>query len=479
MNYVEYTFYYGAFPFLLSLLAPLRCRERKTAWLWSATLGLTVLTAVGSPLVHLARWIPGMTYFTLHRVMSHVPFLGSWLAAMTFDSIADREGQPMHWPSLIVVVVAVSFGTVTLLHACRLEAGPHWAAIGWELIRRGSVVVLGVAALIITTARRRTGLILAVLVSFVDLFWWGSSFNPVSSLELLYPRNDVTRWLKQDASLYRVLPLQRGRRIFGENVLSVFHIGTPDGYLSLTLRRHKELMYAIDPYYDVAPCFQGPHINTVVSQDFHPAHSLLNAKYVLSSTPLENPRLLHRATLEGVHVYENREALPRAYVVHRARLPTGEDDWWDLLTSSDWEYGDEVLLSEALEHQQAAMLDRTGDCDACQVAIERYGTNQVRLRAKLERAGLLILADPFCRGWRASVDGQPTRIVRVNHAQRAIFLAPGEHTVAFRFVPQTVLLGVVIAFASCAIGGTVVVIASRHSSGPECNEHDRSGRLRQ
>jgi uncharacterized membrane protein YfhO len=459
MNYVEYTLYFGVSPFLLSMLAPLLNRKNKTAWLWSVILVLTVLVAVGSPLAHLAKWIPGMAYFSLHRMMSHIPFVGSWLAALGLDAISNQSQDSPYVPWLLTGILGLIAATGIVLYACRLEVRSHWDGIVPELLRQGGILGLGLLGLVVTQRWRRTGLSFILLIVAIDLFSWGRTFNPVSSLDLLYPENAVTNWLKRDDALYRVLPLRHEERIFGENVLSVFHIGTPDGYLALTLRYHKELMYTIDPYFDVeAGRFQGPHINLIVAQDFSPLHSLLNVKYVLSSIPLEAPGLHHVTTLHKVQIYENTDVLPRAYVAHQVHV-LSRDETLDRLSAPEWDFRREILLSEPLTPEQRDVLRGTATADDSRVFITEYTPNRVQLTAEMEQAGFLVLADPFCLGWQATVDGQPRKIIRANHALRGIFVGAGEHSVEFTFYPTSVVIGAVITIGSCALALVVLILS--------------------
>ncbi len=459
LNYVEYTFYFGVFSCLLSMLAPALNRKNKIAWLWSGTLVLTALVAVGSPLAHLARLVPGMTYFSLHRMMSHTPFLGSWLAAVGFDALAKRQDF-RHAPWLVASTCVLILGSGIVLYACRLEVRHHWDGITPELLRQAGLLAVGLVGALLIVKRHPVGSVLILLVVTTDLFLWGRTFNPVSSLDLLYPDNQVTDWLKQDEGVFRVLPLQNDERVFGENVLSVFHIGTPDGYLALTLRHHKELMYAIAPYFDEeARRFEGPHINSIVARSFKPQHGVLNVKYVLSSLPLPASQLRRSCVCQGVHVYENLGVLPRAYVVHQAEL-LSRDATLDRLGSPDWDFRETVLLPESCAVEQIEALGGGGTDEATQVNIDEYRPNRVRLTVSLQQAGFLVLADPYCLGWQASINGQPVDIIRANHALRAISLEPGHHHIEFAFLPRSVILGLVVA-AVTVIFALIVMVSPR------------------
>lgn len=474
LNYVEYTFYFGLPAFLLCLAAPVLSRQRRVAWLWSAIAILTTLAALGSPLAHLVKWIPGMSYFLLHRVMSHVPFLGSWLAALALDAVIHRTSAKAVLPWLSISGAALLTATGVTLYACRLEVQAHWDGVAPELLRQGCVFALTIASLLLMRKWRRAGMVSTLLVCIADLFLWGWHFNPVSSLDLLYPENEVTGWLARDTSLYRVLPLRAEERIFGENVLSVFHISTPDGYLALTLRHHKELMYTIDPYFeDESRRLRGPHPNLIVAQEFDPLHSILNVKYVLSSKPLEAPQLNHAATLGGVYVYENQDVLPRAYLVHRAEV-VPEDQVLESIVSPGWNFRTSVLLSTPLTQHQQIALSRAPEQSNSRVEIAQYAPNRVQLIANMADAGLLVLADPFYAGWHATVDGRPAEVLRANHALRALFVEPGEHYIEFSFWPRSLTIGLLVACLACLTGLALIVTDLRCPRPSKAGQHGPS-----
>ena len=471
MNDVEYTFYYGVIPFLLSLVAPLLARQKRVALLWSAALILTVAVAVGSPLVQLARWLPGMVLFSLHRMMSHVPFLGSWLAALTLDALIARpkDGRYQRWIAAGIAGILVATGLV--LYATRMEIRLHWAGVAPELWRLGWILALGLVGLWLVRWRPMVGLLMILVVATVDQFEWGRDFNPVADLTLLYPENEVTTWLEKDTSLYRVIPLAEGQAIFGPNVLSLFNISTPDGYLAMTLEHHKELMYTISPYYEEEwRRLRGPHINSIVVKEFHPLHSLLNVRYLLSSLPLDVLQLHFAARLQDVYIYENRGVLPRAYVVHRAQV-VREDQVLDTLVTGGWDMDTEVVLSQPLDPEKQTALNAAPIQDESSVRIDRYEPNQILLTAQMEHPGILVLTDPFCVGWRATVDGHPVEIIRTNHALRSLFLDAGEHTVTFTFWPDSLTTAIIVATLTIILGVVLVLLGEKWSEHPALHPH--------
>jgi uncharacterized membrane protein YfhO len=68
--------------------------------------------------------------------------------------------------------------------------------------------------------------------------------------------------------------------------------------------------------------------------------------------------------------------------------------------------------------------------------------------------GLLVLAESWDGGWRATVDDAPADIVRVNQMAMAVALAPATHRVSFRYRPPGLTWG--LALAALAACGLVV-----------------------
>jgi len=70
-----------------------------------------------------------------------------------------------------------------------------------------------------------------------------------------------------------------------------------------------------------------------------------------------------------------------------------------------------------------------------------YEPQRVEIDVTLERPGLLVLADAYYPGWRASVDGRPAAILRTNRAMRGVALGAGAHHVVFSYAPASLRLG--------------------------------------
>jgi len=154
-----------------------------------------------------------------------------------------------------------------------------------------------------------------------------------------------------------------------------------------------------------------------------------------------------------VNIYENKRALPRAWlasdywvlddqatlqVVRTGRLADGTS--WDSLHTA---------LVAVQPQNFSKNASQNGRVDVTDV-----GPNRIRVKTNAEAASILVLSENDYPGWRAYIDDQPTTILQVNYAQRGVVVAAGEHEVSFVYRPWSVMGGLLISIA--ALAGLVI-----------------------
>jgi hypothetical protein len=149
-----------------------------------------------------------------------------------------------------------------------------------------------------------------------------------------------------------------------------------------------------------------------------------------------------------VLVYENRSALARAFVVHRAVLASGQDSAIALMQQPDFDPSSQAVVEGTLSDEQMTALAGSPAVDGSSVEITHYSDDRVELLASMDNPGLLVLSDTFYPGWRAYVDGEEVPIYATDLTLRSIFLPAGEHNVEFEYSPTSFKLGAAVTIAS-------------------------------
>jgi hypothetical protein len=134
-----------------------------------------------------------------------------------------------------------------------------------------------------------------------------------------------------------------------------------------------------------------------------------------------------------VKIYQNQALLPRAFVVNNARVVDDEQQALEILRDPAFDPAQTVILDKG---QELAASSGTS-----QVELIAYEPEEVRLRARLDKPGYLVLTDAYYPGWVAEVDGRTAPISRADTYFRAVSLSAGDHQVTFRFEPTSVRLG--------------------------------------
>ncbi len=183
---------------------------------------------------------------------------------------------------------------------------------------------------------------------------------------------------------------------------------------------------------------------------------LMHVRYLASVSDLDLP-VVHATSLAAI--YRNDAALPRAWIVPSARA---EPDPLAAILDPAFDPRREVILSEPPPSHATR---NTQHATRFTLHFLQDTPNAVTIRAASEDDGYLVLTDTWYPGWRAAVDGRPVPILRANVAFRAVPFPAGEHTVQFRYEPDSARLGVWTSAASAAIifAGPILLARRRRS----------------
>jgi len=146
----------------------------------------------------------------------------------------------------------------------------------------------------------------------------------------------------------------------------------------------------------------------------------------------------------GVNVYENLNAFPRVWAVHQSRKLLRSEQGHDLLADDGFDARKEVFLV-------GENPPRLSSCSGDDVWMPRHEPNYVRIEARMECRGMVILTDTWFPGWRASVDGKSAKIERAYGFVRGVVVEPGSHVIEMRYRPWSVYVGAALSLLAAGI----------------------------
>ncbi len=284
LNFSEGTIYAGVVALLLACVAPFCARRFFASYIFLIAVA-TVFFVVGGPGPRMLGSVPLLKYASLHRSAFLLPLLVAFLAAKTLSEPKVSTGVVV----AIGLVLAAAIGLA--IHLNWGQAQDHWPELQGPILLAAVLLVTTIFLLALRgrlpnmSHQANWGLVGLV---FIDLFLFGSRFNPAGPIAELMPPTPAIDYLRAHVGLHRVVAYQLNDVLFGPNVLSIYDIAEGGGYSSLIPARFRQLVRAGDPKVDIWWMDQNPNMVTFS----HPSRRLLDllqVAYVVSPLPLADP----------------------------------------------------------------------------------------------------------------------------------------------------------------------------------------------
>jgi hypothetical protein len=389
--------------------------RRLRARLWAALIGTAVV-------VFVTAWIaPGAA------AGSHGADKGGWVA----EALRTVAGSPGFWIGVVGAIGVVTF-------AGQRARGPVAAAWG-----------LGMAAVLELTFYAQSLLVCAPVSDFLGGDWVSQAVRAaegdgappvrVASFGTVYPDLNAAAVGLEKTNVNDSFQIQHAADLY-ERLYPLLDPCRP------RLRRNGPMDAVVDDY-------RGRVAQAVLD--------VMAVRYLVTDRPLPLPGFEPFAAVgEGVVLWRNRSALPRAYVVPRGiaavEVGGGPERYLDGFAPRDQVVMDRDPLPEGDRQPftPAEWLSRDPD--------------EVVIVAETGAPGLLVVANTWMPGWSATVDGKPASVGRGNHCQQVVALTwPGRHEVVLRYVPPGLAAGRAVSGTSLALwSGFGLVLAARRWRAP-------------
>jgi len=219
-------------------------------------------------------------------------------------------------------------------------------------------------------------LALVPLLLFGELWFYGHTFLTFSHHDSVMPVTPAVAWLQDHAKEYRIQPagsvfLPNSHAVYQLKLITGYSTGIPLAYLDWIESAFSSYSTTYNGYLTLPP-----EVSDVTNQ--------LAAKYVVVEAAQERstevptyPDLVHRTTLDGVHIYENTTVWPRL--------------WWT----------EELCSPQKCNLKYRAGEDRVVNATA-------WYRDGATLTLEADQDGTLVLANHYQPHWRLELIDQET-----------------------------------------------------------------------
>jgi len=477
-NYLwEMSAYIGITPLILVIISVIRA-DRRVVWFFSWLAMISLLLAFGkyTPLLKAAyTFIPG---FHLFRGTSKFIFLNAFSLAVLSGFGADLLVNSCRDKGIRNVILSSSGVALAFVLLLLNVLDPKWFSLAiTDSVSSGdfyfapeqfmtsafvhaaaglfhsravlTLVMLSITALVLLLARHkrmnRNVLMLLVLALVVcDLFAFSSRYMVSFDSREAFGNREAMEVLRRDREPFRILTPDAEANFGMANRMESL-----GGYDTIMLKRYSEF---INLARNSSPDQPELYLNIAGTNRLT---DLLNAKYLLlgpTSSLKETDSVRQLFRNGAAQVYENSNALPRAFVVHGVRRATGRQAVFQELTRPDFD-----PWSYAIVEEESGGLPQGPARRGKLPVMVSHSADKVVIDADLDSAGLLVLGDAHYPGWKAFVDGQEAEIYPANFVMRSVRLNAGKHRVEFRYAPASFRIGALISLTALLLAAGIIV----------------------
>lgn len=281
-----------------------------------------------------------------------------------------------------------------------------------------------------------------IVFSLVDIFrinHRGETYQEMQNIEQLFQKPEYVSAIESlnDKSVFRILNLKQdgslGSVQQNSNYNAYFLLQDLYGYSGIKPRAYQD-------YMDIL----GSPANATLWR-------MANVKYLILDNPVSMVGLNPVYSGNKTFVYQNSDALPRAYFVNTLEKATAIEIL-NKVKNNQFDPKEIAFVEDA--DLQTDKPDST-----TYVQIEKYGDENIYLNVKASGNNFLFLGDTYVgKGWKAYVDGNETNIYRANHNFRGIIVPAGEHKIHFEYLPESFVIAknVSLILSSLIVLGLIV-----------------------
>ena len=320
-----------------------------------------------------------------------------------------------------------------------------------------SAAVFGLMFAYLKSFVSRDLMITAIIVlSLIDIFrinHRGETLKENTDIQQLFQKPEYVSAVESlnDKSTFRILNLKQdgslGSVQQNSNYNAYFLLQDLYGYSGIKPRAYQD-------YMDVLGSPANPTL-----------WRMTNTKYIILDKPINFPGLVPVYSGNKTYVYENQNALPRAYFVDTVQKASAIE----ILNKVKNNQFDPKKI--AFVEDAEIKVDKPDS--TASVQIEKYGDENIYLNVNATGNNFLFLGDTYVgKGWKAYVDGNEVPIYRANHNFRGVIVPKGNHKIHFEYLPESFVItkNVSLVLSSLVVLGLLFAVGMNFRKKKEVTE---------
>ena len=348
-----------------------------------------------------------------------------------------------------------SSGRLLDLQLRNWTAGSLWRAAGFSL---AWLILLIIAGKRIHPPLRRTLPVFGGLLVLADVLSFSAPMPATRTrqgqVDEFYPRSPLVDFLAANLKGHRFLATddvhawwndQNQPELFA-NRATLAGLRDARGYFPLCLGRFGHFINALNGRPAQFPMGSYLSVGATLNPSFL---SMLDVKFLLSyeNLTIRGLRLAQRTSF-GLNIYEVVASRGPAFAVQAYPADgLSDDEEIALLTQPGLDWQNFALASEPPPDWD--QMREQGSPRP--VGFVRLTPTRIALAVQVGAGDLVVVSEAYHPGWSATLDGQPAKVIRANHALIGVYVPPGEHAITLTFRPASFRLGFYLSLAALLV----------------------------
>jgi len=490
MPFTQIYNYFGIIVLMLGVMALFGKHRRMAIFLWISSF-LFTLMSFGSFTPALSDFfLKILPYFNKFRVpsmiLTMVQINAVILAALGIDGLLEKQGN-VKWQKLLfrtfwicggifllyVIAAKGIFKGLPFTTPAEIQNYSSNNALsqleGAKAMRLDLLVKSGIISLLFLTVgsglcylfstkklKTPVFVMLLTLLCFADLWIYTGKHlkevQPVSNRVARFDMTDYDQFLLQDKDDYRIYPFNMNRiRPAGE---WAFYHHSVDGYSAAKLKRYDDVLKLIQGGSgqdgEMIRYLKGLYQDQDnMRENPLPVLDMLSTKYIVMPDSLpyaemfSNIRPVYNSG-DGVYIYRNLKALPRAWFVDSLSVIPEADKRLDAMRN--------VYFNPRRVAIVESPVANTAKPDSSYARLVDSGMQTMKYEVFTNKDAYLVLSEVYYpAGWMALIDGKETAIYPTNHTLRGVVIPAGKHSLELVLAPKSYALSLKLSLAGLLI----------------------------